>query len=110
MFLGVCSGFAKWRDIPVTLVRFGVIMLAVFTGFFPVLLGYIVLGLILETEPQYKDNQGYRDFSQSYKENKENVADNIRNEYESIKRRVSRMENDAINREEDWEDRFRRET
>jgi len=110
MFLGVCSGIAQWRDLPVSLVRFGVVMLAFFTGIFPVLIGYIIVGLILETEPKTKDSQSYRNFSQSYKENKQNVADDIRTEYESIKRRVSRMENDAINREQDWEDRFQRET
>jgi len=110
-FLGVCEGIAKWRELPVGMVRTGVVIAAFMTGFVPALIVYIVIALILDPEPaegEYEDR--FSDFSKRYKNRKKDVSQNIRSEYENIKRRVSRMENDVINREKDWEERFRRET
>ena len=49
--LGVCLGFARWRDMPVMPVRFLFIAMTIFTGIFPGLALYIVAALFMEPEP-----------------------------------------------------------
>lgn len=112
-FLGLCDGIAKWRDLPVFYVRLGVVIAAFFTGFFPALIVYVVASLILDTEPsgsRANNENSEKDFDRRYRRNKESVVDDIKHEYRDLKRRMSRMESDVVDREEDWEERFRRET
>lgn len=61
--LGVCSGIAEWRDLPVSSVRLVFIIIALCTAVFPCLAIYFLLGLILPANP-YQDSsyqQGYSD-------------------------------------------------
>lgn len=48
---GVCQGLADWLDIDAIPVRLGFIILALITGFFPLLIGYGIAALILPVEP-----------------------------------------------------------
>jgi phage shock protein C len=45
--LGVCSGFADYFGIDVTLVRLGYILLTAFTGFFPGVIAYFIIYLVM---------------------------------------------------------------
>lgn len=111
-FLGVCEGIARWRDLPVSMIRTAVIIAGFFTGFIPVLVIYVVVAMILETEPieGQSGNEDYKQFVRKYKTNRKDMTQHIKQEYERVKQRLNRMENDVINREKDWEERFRRET
>ncbi|MCG8453314.1 MAG: PspC domain-containing protein [Spirochaetales bacterium] len=100
--LGVCQGIADWRDFPVHLVRWGFILLAIFTVFMPVLIGYFILGVILPLEPEYRKRRR-KNRGHYYEE-----ANDISAEFEDLKERVDKMEDAAFDREQDWEERFRK--
>jgi phage shock protein C len=44
---GVCSGIAEYFNVDPTLIRVGYILLTIFTGFFPGLIAYIILAVIM---------------------------------------------------------------
>ena len=47
---GVCGGLAVYFSIDPTIVRLAMVALFIFTGFFPVLLGYIIASFIIPNE------------------------------------------------------------
>lgn len=47
MIAGVCGGVAEYLDVDPTLVRAITVIGAVFTGFFPFLIAYIVLTFVI---------------------------------------------------------------
>ena len=44
---GVCSGLAEYFDIDATLIRVGFVLASVFTGFFPGIIAYIILIVVM---------------------------------------------------------------
>jgi len=118
---GVCQGIADWRDLPVGPIRLIVILLAVFSGFIPVLLIYILAALILPVEPGgsssrrsefYDDDIGTR-----YKKSRTKTAEDLKREFENLKSKVSGMESKVFDKErgksadkeKEWEERFKKE-
>ncbi len=56
MFAGICAGMAVYFGMDVTLMRVLTVVVALVTGFMPVLIGYIVLIFIIpEGVPVHKD-------------------------------------------------------
>jgi len=53
MLLGVCRGLAEHWGLSVFWTRVLVVALAVFTAFWPVMITYLVVGLLLRPEPRY---------------------------------------------------------
>jgi phage shock protein PspC (stress-responsive transcriptional regulator) len=47
---GLCGGLAEYFDIDPTLIRVGVLVAAVLTGFVPILLAYLLAALIVPNE------------------------------------------------------------
>lgn len=88
VIFGVCRGIAEWRDLPVDMVRIAFVVLNV-VGFLPFWI-YCILALILPAEPS--DDQRY---------------DDIKADFDDLKSRVGKMENDEFDRERDWEKRFK---
>lgn len=120
MIFGVCQGIADWRDLPVGYIRLGLVVALVFTGFFPVGLLYIAAGLLLPVEPRGgnsdyydRDARGRREYRrESRKESRRErnggfSFDDIKDEFDDLASRVNRMEEDVIDREKDWEKRFK---
>ena len=50
--MGVCAGLADYFGVRVKFVRLVVILAAIFTGFWPVVIAYVTLGCILDNKPQ----------------------------------------------------------
>ncbi|MFL1682204.1 PspC domain-containing protein [Coprobacter secundus] len=44
---GVCGGLADYFDIDATLMRVIVVLAAVFTGFFPIIVAYVILIFVI---------------------------------------------------------------
>lgn len=51
MISGVCAGIAEYYSIDPTLVRIGTVILLFVTGFFPMLIGYIICAAIIPERP-----------------------------------------------------------
>lgn len=116
---GVCKGISKWAELPVGPVRLGVILLAVFSGFVPIMIVYILAAVFLPVEPLYRskfeDNfsEDFRDdFKKEYKENRKRTVHDIKDEFDKLKRKVAGMEDDVLhaeNKEDDWDNRFNKD-
>ena len=52
---GVCQGIADWRELDVDVVRLVWVLLTIFTSFFPGVLLYFILTLVLPLEPVYRE-------------------------------------------------------
>jgi len=48
---GICGGVAEYLEVDSTVVRLVSVILAVVTGFFPLLIGYLIAWLIIPKEP-----------------------------------------------------------
>lgn len=110
---GVVAGFCEWRELPVEITRFLVLILIVATGIFPGLIIYILLALFLPIEDEEsfyeqrkenrrkKKNMEYEDAKWS-----ERSTEDIRKEYEELKKKVEDMESEMFDKEKDWDERF----
>lgn len=100
--LGVCKGIAEWRDFPVDMVRLVWILATIFIGGFPGVLIYLILAFILPVEPEgYYREREYRN-RRSYQERK----DDLKADFENLKSRVNWMEDEELDKERDWDNRF----
>jgi phage shock protein C len=100
MLLGICQGIADWRDLPVSVVRLIFIILCIATAIAPCIIIYLLLGLIIPIEPY-----GSRDNTSRGRA----TMDDIKSEFDNLKQRVNKMEDEATtDRESDWDRRFHR--
>lgn len=123
MIFGVCQGIADWRDLPVGYIRLGVVIALVMTGFFPVGVLYIAAGMLLPVEPREgksdyyeRDSRGRREYRRENRRESRRerhggfTFDDIREEFEDISSRVNRMEDEVIDKEKEWEKRFKEDS
>jgi phage shock protein C len=104
---GVCQGLADYADISVLWVRFAAFLGFLFTGFWPMLLLYIVAAIFLKPAPvmEFTDDEEW-DFYQSYTADRKRALLRLKKRCEALDRRTCRMENIVTNREFDWNRRF----
>lgn len=107
MVAGVCKGLARHFGVRVRLLRLGVIVLAVFTGFWPVLGLYVVAALIMKLEPMLPTpDEGSREFYESYASSRQGAAHRLKDKFENLDRRIRRMEDIVTSKEYDWDRRL----
>jgi phage shock protein C len=103
---GVCTGLAEWRDLPVEPVRWIVFITVMVTGFFPGAVLYLLAALIIPMNPaDTVYGGGSRPYSAEDDDDPRSDED-LKAEYERLKRKVEKMEGDIFNKERDWDDRF----
>lgn len=97
MLLGICQGIADWRDLPVSVVRLIFIIICLATAVAPCVIIYLLMGLIIPIEPR-----GY-----SRRDSGRSTMDDIKDQFDDLKSRVNRMEDEATgDKESDWDRRF----
>ncbi len=100
--LGVCKGFAEWRDLPVNVVRLIVIILAISTAVFPALIVYFIIGVILPVNPyeegEFAGPDGKKGKAYYAKEGEDYEKTNARAE--------SAEDYERRQKENDWDNRF----
>ncbi len=116
--LGVATGLAEWRDLPPEPVRLIVFFTILFTGFFPGALIYLGLALFLpaQEDGDYRPGKGGRSRWEHVYRNAEDAKDGdecksteeLKAEYEELKRKVEAMESEMFDKEKEWDERFSR--
>lgn len=117
---GVCKGLSNWAELPVGPIRLAVILIAVFSGFVPVLVIYVLAALFLPVEPLYRSGFGKKgtadefeeDFRKEYRDNRKRTVHDLKDEFEKLKRKVAGMEDDVLHeqdKESDWDSRFNKD-
>lgn len=91
--MGVCAGIADYFDVRPGVVRLLTIILAFITGFWPVIVGYCVLGFILETKPrEMYDKPEEDEFWRLARNNPDYMRADLRKRFKDIERRTRAME------------------
>ena len=110
--LGVATGLAEWRGLPINLTRLLVLLLVCCTSFVPGLIIYLVVALLL---PEQTDDDIIREGNHRYSyytsyRRREKEDDDLKRRYENLKRKVEGMENDLFDKEKEWDAHFIAET
>ncbi|MCG8634398.1 MAG: PspC domain-containing protein [Desulfobacterales bacterium] len=103
IFMGVCRGVAEHFNFSVFGMRAIVLILFLFTGFWPMGVLYIVAGLLLKLEPVIPlENETDQEFYQSYTTSRASAIQRIKRKFDNIDRRIQRMEHTVTSREFDF--------
>ncbi|MBI9097956.1 MAG: PspC domain-containing protein [Spirochaetaceae bacterium] len=102
MMFGVCQGIADWRGINAGYVRLTLVVLTVFTGFFPFGLLYLLAAFFLPLEPVHKERDFYR------RSHIKRGFYDLRQEFDDLSTRFNRMNRPSTGSgtERDWDRRF----
>ncbi len=103
LFMGVCRGVAEHFDFSVFWLRVIILILFLFTGFWPVGVMYIIAGLLLKAEPvsPLRDEQD-TEFYQTYTHSRQSAIQRVKRKFDNIERRIQRMEHTVTSKEFDW--------
>lgn len=105
---GVATGLAEWRDLPADPVRLIVFLSILFTGFFPGALIYLAAALVIPMNPEANERSEHRHYHHHHYEADDNVSESeLKAQYEKLKRKVEKMESEILDKERDWDQRFR---
>ena len=108
MLLGVCKGLARHFDLSVGALRAVVVVLFLITGVWPVGLLYLVAAMVMKMEPVVPiRSTGEQEFYDSYSSSRAGALDRIKRTFESLDRRLRRMEDVVTSRDFEWERRMR---
>ncbi len=124
--LGVATGLAEWRGFPPSTTRLLVFLSVMFTGFFPGSIIYLIAAIILpmqtpadvisrnewfKAESRRSSRRGHEYEDATYTEagKEEKSTEDLRAEYENLKKKVEEMEGQIFDREKDWDARFNNE-
>jgi phage shock protein C len=108
VFLGVCKGIAEYFDLSVFWVRLTLVIVFIFSGFWPVIGVYLVAAFFMKPKPvKPVESEEEREFYDSYVHSPKTAAQRLRKKFEELERRIRRMEDKVTGREYEWERRFR---
>ncbi|MEN8210915.1 MAG: envelope stress response membrane protein PspC [Thermodesulfobacteriota bacterium] len=103
IFMGVCRGLADYFNFNVFWLRIIVLILFLFTGFWPIGVMYIVAGLLLKMEPVSPlHDEKDQEFYDTYTRSRQSAIQRIKRKFENIEHRIQRMEHTVTSREFDW--------
>jgi phage shock protein C len=107
MIFGVCQGIADWKGINAGYIRLSLVILTVFTGFFPFGLLYLIAAFFLPVEPAYKEKRS------SYRRShvKKGFYD-LKQEFDDLASRFNGVDRTSTcstgsGNERDWDRRFK---
>jgi phage shock protein C len=108
VFLGVCRGIAEYFDLSVFWIRIALVVVFIFSGFWPVIGVYLVAAFFMKPEPVKPiESEGEREFYDSYVHSPLTAAQRLKRKFDELERRIRGMEDKVTGREYDWERRFR---
>ena len=108
LIFGVCRGLSDYFDFSVIGMRFIVVAAFLFTGLYPVGIAYIVAGFIMKLEPVLAlQNARETEFYNSYTTSRPMALGRLRDTFDSLDKRIQRMESIVTDRDYDWDQRLR---
>ncbi|MFW2366947.1 MAG: envelope stress response membrane protein PspC [Desulforhopalus sp.] len=107
VFLGVCKGIADYFDFSVFWVRIALVVVFIFSGFWPVIGIYLVAAFFMRPKPVKPiESEEEKQFYDSYVHSPRSGAQRLKKKFEALDRRIRRMEDEVTNREYEWERKF----
>ncbi|HOC70572.1 MAG: DNA-binding transcriptional activator PspC [Candidatus Hydrogenedentes bacterium ADurb.Bin101] len=107
IIFGACRGLAEHFGLSVTGTRLLVIVLAVFTGIWPMVAGYLLAALLMRVEPILPlSSDTDAEFYNSYAASRTMALRRLKSTYDHLESRIQRLENLVTSRKYDWEQRL----
>ncbi len=108
VFLGVCRGIAEYFDLSVFWIRIALVVVFIFSGFWPVIGVYLVAAFFMKPKPVKPiESEGEREFYDSYVHSPKTAAQRLKKKFDDLERRIRGMEDKVTGRDYEWERRFR---
>lgn len=108
IFFGVCRGLADYFDFSAFWMRVICVAAFIVSGFFPVVIAYVLAAMLMKLEPVLPlENDGDREFYNSYSASRPMALSRLRSTFDSLDRRIQRIESIVTDREYDWDQRLR---
>jgi phage shock protein C len=107
VFLGVCRGLAEYFDFSLFWLRMIFVILLFLSGLWPVVGIYLLASFLLKPEPVHPiGSQDEQDFYDGYVNSRKRTVRQLLRRYQSLERRLQRMEDAVTAREFEWEHKF----
>jgi phage shock protein C len=107
IILGVCRGIAEYFAFSVFWTRAIVVIIFFFSGFWPIMALYFIAALLMKPEPVIPiESDDQQEFYNSYIHSRKGAIDRLKRRYESLERRIQRMEHTVTAKEFDWDRRL----
>lgn len=108
LLFGVCRGLAEHFDFSVFWMRFICLVTFFLSGFFPVVFAYVLAALLMRLEPALAfRNSADAEFYTSYTTSRPMALSRLRSTFDSLDRRIQRIESIVTARDYDWDERLR---
>jgi len=107
IIFGVCRGLAEHLGFSVFWVRVLTVAAFLLSGFWPVGVLYIVLGLLMKPEPVLPlEGEADAEFYHCYASSRSLALQRLKRTYDSLERRIQRIEAIVTSPGYDWDRRF----
>jgi phage shock protein C len=104
---GVCRGLAEHFAFSVVWARVIAILFLFFSGLWPAVSIYLIAALIMKPAPVVPlESDAEREFYDSYTHSRYMAAQRLKRRFESLERRIRRIEHIVTTREFDWEEKL----
>jgi phage shock protein C len=108
LIFGVCRGLADYFDFSTAGMRVIIVLAFLLTGLYPVGIAYVVAGLVMKLEPVLAlQNERETEFYNSYTTSRPMALSRLRDTFDSLDKRIQRMESIVTARDYDWDQRLR---
>ena len=108
LFFGVCRGLADYFDFSAFWMRAICVAAFLLSGFFPVVIAYIMAALLMRLEPVLPlENDRDAEFYNSYSTSRPMALSRLKHTFDSLDRRIQRIESAVTARDYDWDERLR---
>ena len=104
---GICQGLADYTAISVTWIRIIFLIFFIFSGFFPIVLIYLITAIFIPPEPMLNlESDEEKEFYNSYITSRNMGVSRLKRKFDSLEKRIRRMETIITAREYDWDRRL----
>jgi len=107
IIFGVCKGLADYLNFKVVWVRIIAAGCLLFTGIWPTAVIYFLAAILMKPEPVLPlETEEAQEFYNSYVTSRNLALLRLKRTFDSLNRRIQRMESTVTAREYDWEQRL----
>jgi phage shock protein C len=104
VILGVCRGIAEYFDFSVFWVRAAAVIFLFISGFWPITAIYFIGAFLMKPEPAIPvQTSEEQEFYDSYVHSRRAATDRLKRRYDTLMRRIQRLEHTVTSKEFDWD-------
>lgn len=104
VILGVCKGIAQYFDFSVFWIRAAAVIVLFISGFWPITAIYFIGAFLMKPEPAIPvQTSEEQEFYDSYVHSRRGATDRLKRRYDSLMRRIQRLEHTVTSKEFDWD-------